>query len=56
MCRSRLVVLPALLILSASVAVSSAGDAEYVALRRMIGQEKYNDAIATCIDQVLFCV
>jgi len=52
MCCSRLVVLPALLILTASAAVSSVGDAEYVALRRMIGQERYNDAITTCIDLI----
>ncbi len=52
MCRFSLVALSAILLLCASVAVSSVDDAEYVALRRMIGQEKYDDAITTCIDLI----
>ena len=52
MCRFRLVALPAFLLLCASEAVPAVGDAEYIALRRMIGQEKYNDAITTCIDLI----
>ena len=52
MSRPSLVALPALLLLWASEAVPSVVDAEYVALRRMIGQEKYNDAITTCIDLI----
>ena len=52
MCRCSFIALPVILLLFASVAASSVGDTEYIALRRMIGQEKYNDALATCIDLI----
>jgi CHAT domain-containing protein len=52
MFHSRLIPIPALLLLCASEAISSVGDAEYVALRRMIGQEKYNEAITACIELI----
>ncbi len=50
--RSSLLALLAIVLVCASEAVPSVGDAEYVALRRMIGQEKYDDAITTCIDLI----
>ena len=52
MCHLSFVALPAVLLLSAADALSSEGDAEYVALRRMIGQEKYAEAISTCMDLI----
>ncbi len=49
---TNLLALPALVLLVFPQSVSSPCDADYIALRRMIGQEKYDDAINTCIELI----
>ena len=52
MCHPGLLVLPFAFLLLTTDATSAVGDAEFVSLRRMIGQQKYDDAIKVCIELI----
>jgi len=51
MLRPGMLSVPAFLLLCANALFASPAD-DYVALRRMIGQERYDEAISTCIDLI----